>query len=202
MVTPDSHFSFELARDRLQKLQQALEQSTELTPEQSQLILQQRAAAYSRSPDRDLLASEQIEILTFRLAGEQYAIESRFVSEVLSAPDISDVPGTPPFLTGVTNLRGEILAVMDIGHLLETPHQEETVPWVLVLGQDNPELAIVAAEVMEVISFRTDQLLPAPRAAQDISRDWIRGVTANAETVLDGGSILKDPRLHIDMVER
>ena len=201
-MTPDgSEFNFDLARERLQKLRSALEQSSELTPEVSQRLLDERASAYARAPERVLLASEQIEILTFELAGEHYAVESRFVSEVLRAPAITDVPGTPDLLCGVTNLRGEIMAVMDIGQLLGSPHPGNDCPWVLVLGHDRPELGVVVQTVTEVKGMRTEALRPPSRASREISREWIRGVTADAVIVLDGNKLLEDRRLHLDMPE-
>lgn len=201
MVSHASDFDFDRARERLEELRSALEQSTELTSEASERLLSERAAAYAQAPERVLLASEQIEVLAFDLGGEHYAIESRFVSEVLRAPEITDVPGTPALLCGVTNLRGEIMAVMDIGQLLGAPHQDEQCPWVLVLGQDRPELGIVVQTVTEVAGMRTDALLPPARASHEINREWIRGVTADAVVVLDGRQLLEDQRLHIDLPE-
>ena len=116
-MVSDSRFDFEQARRRLAQLKQALE-SSQQSPEEAERVLRERAAAYSETPQRSLLASEQIEILRFELAGEQYAIESRFVSEVLRSTGITDVPWTPDFLCGVINLRGEILAVMELAGLL------------------------------------------------------------------------------------
>lgn len=200
MVTPDSRFDFERARERLADLQRAL-QSSEQSPDESRKLLQERAATYARAPERSLLASEQLEILTFEFSGEQYAIESRFVSEVLRAPSITDVPWTPDFLCGVINLRGEILAVMDLGGLLGSAPIEDRSQWVLVLSHDLPEFGIIVEDIHEVTRVRTESVLPPARAARETCRDWIRGVTENAVVVLDGRSVLDDRRLHIDVAE-
>ena len=202
MDTAESHFNFDQARGRLEELQRALDQSSELSPEQSAKLLIERAAAYAKAPDRVVLASEQMELLTFQLAGERYAIESRLVLEVMKSPAITDVPGTPPLLCGVTNLRGEILAVMDLGQLLGSPHGVKECPWVLVLGTDRPDLGIVAEHVNEVTAIRTDAVLPLARASPEISRNWIRGVTADGIIVLEGQTVLQDSRLNINLSEK
>jgi purine-binding chemotaxis protein CheW len=199
--TADSHFNFDQARQQLEALQRALTQSSQLSPEQSTKLLGERAAAYAQAPDRDFLASEQMELLTFQLADERYAIESRLVLEVVKSPAITDVPGTPPLLCGVTNLRGEILPVMDLGQLLGLPHKVTEYPWVLVLGTDRPDLGVVAESVYEVTTVRTDAVLPLAHASQEISRDWIRGVTADGIIVLEGQNVLQDPRLNINQAE-
>lgn len=204
-MASDSQFDFEQARRRLAELKHALE-SSQQSPEEAERVLHERAEAYSEAPQRRLLASEQIEILRFKLAGEQYAIESRFVSEVLRSSAITDVPWTPDFLHGVINLRGEILAVMDLAGLLgastsisvSASDQEQ---WVLVLGADVPEFGIAVEDVHEVTWVRTDAVLPPARAAREIRRRWIRGVTEDAVVILDGRAVLNDEQFHIDLAE-
>lgn len=204
-MASDSRFDFEHARQRLAELKQALE-SSQQSPEEAERVLHERAEAYSEAPERSLLASEQIEILRFELAGEQYAIESRFVSEVLRSSSLTDVPWTPDFLGGVINLRGEILAVMTLAGLLSATPSISTAAsdleqWVLVLGADMPEFGIVVEDVHEVTWVRTDAVLPPARAAREIRREWIRGVTENAVVILDGRAVLNDEQFHIDLAE-
>lgn len=200
-MSPDSQFDFERARTRLDELRAALDPSLEKSAEKSQAILKERAVAYAKAPERALLASEQVEILQFQSCGEQYAIESRLVTEVLRAPAVTDVPGTPQLLRGVTNLRGEILAVMDLSGLLGTSHPAGSPEWVLVLGEERDELGIAVDDVVEVTRVRTVDVLPPARAAREYSRDWIRGVTCDAVVILDGRAILNDQQLHIDIPE-
>lgn len=201
MDTSESRFDWDLARRRLEALSDALVQRSEVSTEASREMLEDRARRYATAPERTLLASEQIELLTFELDGERYAIESRFVREVLRTPDISPVPGAPPLLAGVTNLRGEILAVMDLGKDLGCPESETRTQWVIVLGLDAPELGIASDAVLEVTTLRTDRVLTPTRASLDSQRSWIRGITSDALTILEGRAVLDDPLLHIDQPE-
>ena len=204
-MASNSRFDFEQARRRLAQLKEALE-SSQQSPEETEQILRERAESYSEAPERSLLASEQIEILRFELAGEQYAIESRYVSEVLRSSAITDVPWTPDFLCGVINLRGEILAVMDLTGLLcaspsngDSSSKQEV--WVLGLGAEMPEFGSAVDEVHEVTWVRTDAVLPPARAAREVRREWIRGVTEDAVVILDGRAVLNDEQFHIDLAE-
>lgn len=201
MDTSESRFDWDRARRRLEALSDALVQRSEASTEASREMLEERARRYATAPERTLLASEQIELLTFELDGERYAIESRFVREVLKAPDISPVPGAPALLVGVTNLRGEILAVMDLGKDLGCPESETRTQWVIVLGLDAPELGIASDAVLEVTTLRTDRVLTPTRASLDSQRSWIRGITSDALTILEGQAVLDDPLLHIDQPE-
>ena len=58
-----------------------------------------------------------LEVVVLTLASERYAIESVYVREVHPVRDLTPLPCTPPFLAGVMNVRGDILAVYDLGIL-------------------------------------------------------------------------------------
>jgi purine-binding chemotaxis protein CheW len=59
-------------------------------------------------------------VLIFTVGGGRYAIELRWVREVVTLGFVTNVPSAPPALGGVCNLHGQILAVLDVGVLLET----------------------------------------------------------------------------------
>jgi purine-binding chemotaxis protein CheW len=75
-------------------------------------LLDERAELLARPPVHEPLASEFLELLTFRSGKDQLAIETRYVREVLKNVDVTPLPGRNGPLVGVTNLRGEVLAVM------------------------------------------------------------------------------------------
>jgi purine-binding chemotaxis protein CheW len=52
--------------------------------------------------------------LSFRLGGESYGIGIGFVTEIVELQRISAVPGMPPFMKGVVNLRGTVIPAMDL----------------------------------------------------------------------------------------
>ena len=59
-------------------------------------------------------------VIIFTVGGGRYAIELRWVREVVTLGFVTDVPSAPPALGGVCNLHGQILPVLDVGVLLET----------------------------------------------------------------------------------
>ncbi len=60
-------------------------------------------------------------VITFLLGDELYAVNILNVQEVIPLPDITRVPFLPGFVVGVTNLRGEVLAIADLGTFFELP---------------------------------------------------------------------------------
>ncbi len=184
-----------------ERLNRAVTASTERhTPERVQAILQTpRPAAAAQAPQRAPAAAE---VLRFTLAGEEYALETTWIREVLRSREITPLPGTPDFLAGIANLRGQIVAIFDLRRFfnLATPAGAE-VARVIVLGQERVEFGMLADAVHEVALLPIEQVKEPPGSVTGIAREYLRGVTADALSVLDGAILLKDPRLYIDMRE-
>jgi chemotaxis signal transduction protein len=60
-------------------------------------------------------------VIVFAIGAVRYAIELRWVREVVTLGFVTDVPSAPPVLGGVCNLHGAILPVLDLGALLGRP---------------------------------------------------------------------------------
>jgi purine-binding chemotaxis protein CheW len=92
-------------------------------------------------------------LLTFRLQGACYAVEARYVREILRLPALTPVAEVPHYIIGVVNYRGHILPVMDLGLRLGLP------PWsyqihdhIIVLEQE--DLRLLGLLVNEVLGVR------------------------------------------------
>jgi purine-binding chemotaxis protein CheW len=59
-------------------------------------------------------------VIIFTIGGGRYAIELRWIREVVSLGFVTNVPTAPPALGGVCNLHGQILPVLDVGVLLDS----------------------------------------------------------------------------------
>ncbi|HEU0031548.1 MAG TPA: chemotaxis protein CheW [Kofleriaceae bacterium] len=57
-------------------------------------------------------------VIVFAIGAVRYAIELRWIREVVSLGFVTTVPTAPPALAGVCNLHGSILPVLDLGALL------------------------------------------------------------------------------------
>ena len=115
-------------------------------------MLEARARQLARVPDEPPRAGEVLELVGFVLAGERYGIESRFVREVARLTRFTPVPGTPAFVLGVTNLRGEILALFDLRHLLGVVAEGVTdLGRIVVLGEHRREFGLLADAASEIL---------------------------------------------------
>lgn len=63
-------------------------------------------------------------VLVFSLGQENYAIDVAEAREVFRPERITRVPNTPDFITGLANLRGQLIPLIDIRHLIGLPTNE------------------------------------------------------------------------------
>lgn len=168
-------------------------------------ILDLRARDLARPLPQEPLASETLEILTFAVGDEQFGVETRLVTEVLRNVAITPLPGGKTPVIGVTNLRGEVLAVAspEMAMLPATEQSpSESGQWVIVLGVNHPRLGLDVSDVVEVTTMSQRCILDAERSAVIIESGLVRGVTREARIILDGASLLNDPRFVVDESDR
>ena len=158
-------------------------------------VLEFRARQLARVPPEPPRAGEVLELVGVVLAGERYGIESQFVREVARLTRFTPVPGTPPFVVGVTNLRGEILALFDLRHLLGLAVGLTDLSRIVVLGERRREFGLLADSASEILYVPGHSLAQTEMAW---GRAYVRGVTPDGVIVLSGETLLSDPRLTLD----
>ena len=96
-----------------------------------------------------------MEALLIPVAGDLYALELRGVREVLATPELTPLPGAPPAVCGLFNLRGTIVPLMDTSTLLG-------------LGRAEPRFAVVA-DTAEGPAALTAGALPTTARLEDLA---------------------------------
>jgi chemotaxis signal transduction protein len=160
-------------------------------------VLVQRAAALAR-PVQPADRGAANEMLVFTVGGQLYAVVAAGVREVLAAPELSRVPGGPPGLLGVANVRGDILPVADTGRLLGTSVTRSEGAQVLVLDGAGPPLGLLVDEVVELRGLSDDDIVQPPSDSLNGTGHVLSGV-ASQTVVLDVTALLGDHRTFVNV---
>ena len=105
----------------------------------------------------------RVQLCTFRIGGEDYAIDVMRVREIIHPLPITRVPRTPPFLEGVIRVRGEVIPVLDVRKRLGVPAAEPTRKTrFLVVNVAGQRIGLVVDEVCEVLRIPRSEIRPAP----------------------------------------
>lgn len=103
-------------------------------------------------------------VLVFRLAGEEFGVEIGAVREIVPVPErITRLPQAHAALTGVVNLRGTVLPLIDTRRRFGLPARgvDETAQ-VLVLETGGAPVGFVVDTVVEVLRADPALIRPAP----------------------------------------
>lgn len=121
------------------------------------------------------------QFLAFGLGGEAFAMEIRFVKEVLQFEELTQVPLMPSFIRGIINLRGAVVPVIDLSIRFGRPASEisrRTCIVILELPQTAglTALGIMVDSVSEVLELAASDIEPSPAFGSDIRAEFIQGV--------------------------
>ena len=188
--TPRGPVNWAEIRSRVEAAGQALTGGADAAPERVRAVLQERARALAR-PVGAPSPADSLEILTFGLAKERYAIESRYVVEVFRLKELSSLPGAERPVFGATVWRGELLTILDLRATLGLSVAAlDDLSRVIVLGEDRPAFGILADAVYELVTLTASEVREPPEGVA-AHREYLRGVTVDAVLVLDAERLLR-----------
>ena len=131
-----------------------------------------------------------VQLCTFRVGGEDYAIDVMRVREIIRPLPVTPVPRAPSFVEGVIRLRGEVVPIVDVrrrfGLPVGPPGRGTRFVIVHVAGR---RLGLVVDEVCEVVRLPRGDLRLAPRlVGQDGPRFFIGVCGGEGSAATRGGS--------------
>lgn len=144
------------------------------------------------------LAAESRQYLTFTLAGEQFAVGTLCVKEIIEYGQVTAIPMMPPSIRGVINLRGAVAPVIDLGARFGGPVTAVgRRTCIVILEVQHTEgrqvLGVVVDAVNEVLEIAPADIEPPPAFGTHIRTDFILGmgkVGGRFVILLDIGRVL------------
>ncbi|WP_083610162.1 chemotaxis protein CheW [Pontibacter flavimaris] len=131
---------------------------------------------------REQVNTEMVHLIVFRLGTEEYAIRIDQVKEVTVTPGITRMPRTPDFVKGVANIRGDIIAIIDLEkrfNIRPNPEKAElTTSYTLVVEADDYSIGVDVKEVPQSLNLALTKIDKAPSFLQDVSvsENFIEGI--------------------------
>lgn len=126
-------------------------------------------------------ASARTQYLSFLLDGEIYAFSVMNIKEIIEYASVTRVPMAPGFIRGVTNLRGNVVPVIDLAARLgKGPRKVDKRTCIILLEaqseDDKIDIGVVIDAINEVISIGGDEIEPSPSFGAGIRADFISGM--------------------------
>lgn len=162
-----------------------------LAAEVQRAVLKARAQALAQGMRHIDLSTDRVDMLIFTAGKEAFAVEARYVREVVPLEELTSVPCTPPFVAGIVNVRGQILSVLDLQVFLRLPTRgfvdRNTV---IVLRDEGMEFGVLVVEVQGVRSVAAGEIQTSIRPVSEFADAFLRGVLGDGVVVLDAARLL------------
>lgn len=135
------------------------------------------------------------QLVIFDLANEHYGVGITAVEGIIKMQAITKVPHAPPFVEGVTNLRGEVLPVIDLHKRfgLDATEVDSKNTRIVVVELAGQKVGMIVDAVSEVLRVPEEAIEPPSPIVTTVDSAFIRGIAKVGERLiilLDLGRIL------------
>lgn len=134
--------------------------------------------------------------LTFMLSKEEFGFEILKVKEIIGMMTITAIPKMPIYVKGVTNLRGQVIPVIDLRLKFGMPETEQTPETcIIVVDVDGSLIGVIVDQVSEVLDINAEDIEDAPQFGLKIDTNFILGMgkaKGSVKILLDINKVLND----------
>jgi purine-binding chemotaxis protein CheW len=129
--------------------------------------------------------SDELAYCTFELDGRFFGVEVREVQEVIRYQHMTAVPLAPSVVTGLINLRGQIVTAIDLRQRLGMPKRPEgKLPMNVVVRTDDGPVSLLVDEIGDVLDVLDGTFESPPDTLEGIMRELVIGVYKLDERLL------------------
>lgn len=127
-------------------------------------------------------STNNIQIVVFKLGQEEYGLSIAQIKEVVITPNITKMPRTPGFVKGVANVRGNVIAILDLEAKFNIQKKEENdnegSNFTLVIESEEYKTGVLVREVPNTLSIPVDAMEESVFTGSDSDSDqnYISGI--------------------------
>jgi purine-binding chemotaxis protein CheW len=122
-------------------------------------------------------ATGTMQLVSFRLAQEEFGIEITKVQEIILMGEITRVPQTPDYIKGLINLRNTVIPIVDLRLRFGLSEQKATDETrIMVVNVAGKTIGIIVDAVSEVLRISHEQIAPPPPSVAGLGREYLTGL--------------------------
>jgi purine-binding chemotaxis protein CheW len=117
-----------------------------------------------------------LQLVTFKLGDEEYAIDILKVQEINRMVEITSIPSAPEYVEGVINLRGKVIPVINLRKRFGLDIKEADAQSRIMVVDIGVKVGIIVDSVSEVLRLSSDTVEPPPPMTTGNGSEYISGV--------------------------
>jgi len=135
--------------------------------------------------DQSADSAGTMQMVSFRLAREEYGVEITRVQEIILMGGITRVPQTPDYIMGLINLRSMVIPIVDLRlrfGLEPEPTTDQS--RIMVVNVAGKTIGIIVDAVSEVLRVSDEQIAPPPPTVAGLEHEYLTGLVKLEDRLL------------------
>lgn len=186
---PKPPIDWPLVRERLGAAHAAFAGGDAPLSEKNRAILAERTRALARRPAAEAPTTEMLEVVAFDLGGQEFGLEGRHVREAIQPRELTRLPGVPPYVRGLVNVRSRVVPAFDLRPLLQLPATDHADEKMLIVAFDGTEFGLL---VDRVVGLRNVSTASLRSNVPGLDARYLRGIAADGLLLLDLSLLFPD----------
>ena len=117
------------------------------------------------------------QLVIFELANEFYGINIAIVESIIKMQAITQLPQSPSYVKGVTNLRGSVLPVIDLRSRFALQPKEDTRQTrIIIITMGSIKVGVTVDGVSEVLRVSDELIEPLPPMVNSVNSVFLKGI--------------------------
>ena len=134
---------------------------------------------------REIVHEPMMRLITFNLDSECYGVEVSRVREILRSNQIFPVPGAVECVAGITNIRGNVVTILDGRKRMNLPETEFSDSSRMIVMESSEEMAAVIVDsVSDVIDVPKSAIVAGPHVSAREDSPFVEGVVSNQHSLI------------------
>lgn len=117
------------------------------------------------------------QLIVFHVADEEFGVPIGEIQEIIRMRPITPIPDSPEFIKGLINVRGDIVAVIDVKARFSLPRDEKIPPkHIVITKRDETVFGLIVDEVTEVLRIPETEIKKPPELVTHLHQQYVTGV--------------------------
>jgi purine-binding chemotaxis protein CheW len=138
----------------------------------------------------------------FKVGNADYVIPASSVLELESFTTATEVPGAPPYLRGLLNVRGRVVPAIDLRTRFGLSSREPTIDTRVVVGQVGSRVVgLVVDAAREVVSLSSEAFRPPPDVIAEQTQGFVQSIAEAGKRLvmlLDFPKVIGEESTHVE----
>lgn len=139
-----------------------------------------------------------MQLIVFRVGDEEFGVPIEAVQEIIKIGLITPIPDSPEFIKGLINVRGDIVAVIDVRARFFLSTHDDFPKHIIIAKQNGNLFGLMVDEVIEVLRVQESEVKPPPQLMTKIHEEYVHGVLTHEGRLiilLDLNQVLSEEEL-------